>query len=91
MPIVSAMGAGNRKDIPTFQVTDIYKTYNDGLAKVVRKQLRELGVEHHTVVYTSSMTSYKGDEVGSIAYYPAMCGCVLGAYVIDYLTKREEK
>ena len=39
--IISAMGAGNRFDVPNFYLTDIYKTHDDGLAKVVRKKLRE--------------------------------------------------
>lgn len=85
---VSAMGAGNRKGIPTFKVADIYKTYNDGLAKVLRKKLRENGVMHYDVVFTSDdRVNINGDTVGSIAYYPAMCGCVLAGFVINQLTE----
>lgn len=90
LKIVSAMGAGNRTDIPTFKVADIYKTYNDGLAKVMRKKLKENGVLKHTVVFTDSLP-LKNDSsaIGSIAYYPAMCGCVLSAFVINELIKGE--
>lgn len=83
LKIISAMGAGNRIGIPEFIVDDIYNTYNDGLAKVVRSKLRRLGVESHKVVYTKNMANSHGDTIGSIAYYPAMCGCVLSAYVIE--------
>ncbi len=85
--IISAMGAGNRCDIPSFEVTDIYKTYNDGLAKVMRNNLRKLDIKSHTVVFTKNIPTANGDTIGSIAYYPAMCGCVLSAYVINELTK----
>ena len=85
--IISARGAGNRCDIPQFEVADIYKTYNDGLAKVVRKKLRELGIEKHKVVFTKSMPTPNADAVGSISYYPSMCGCVLAGYVINELLK----
>ena len=88
-PIVSAMGAGNRLDVPQFKIADIYKTYNDGLAKVLRKKLREHGIQHHTVVFSESLASYKGDTVGSISYYPAMCGTTIAAYVINELIKGE--
>ena len=82
--IVSAMGAGNRCDIPEFKVADIYKTYNDGLSKVVRKKLREKGINHHKVVFTSSLPmEHESTTIGSIAYYPAMCGCVLSSFVIN--------
>lgn len=88
--IVSAMGAGNRVGIPTFKVTDIYKTSNDGLARVLRKKLRERGVESLDVVVSES-PSLKIDRrehsVGSISYYPAMCGAVLSAFVIENLIK----
>ena len=90
IPIVSAMGAGNRKDIPNFKVVDIYKTFNDGLAKVMRKKLRERGIKKLDVV-TCETPAEKIDKrksaVGSIAYYPAMCGCVLSAFVINQITK----
>lgn len=84
--IVSAMGAGNRKNIPEFKVIDIYKTYNDGLAKVMRKKLRERQIISLDVV-TCIEKAEKIEEnvVGSISYYPAMCGCVLAAFVINKL------
>lgn len=85
LKIVSAMGAGNRCDIPTFLVTDIEKTYNDGLAKVIRKKLREEGITKHKVVFTSSLKQTDSNIVGSIAYYPAMCGCVMASFVINEL------
>lgn len=92
--IVSAMGAGNRSGIPHFEVLDIYKTENDGLAKVMRKKLRERNISHLTVVSTKAAVvkfdNNSGEKiVGSISYYPAMCGCVLSAYVIDELLKSE--
>lgn len=85
LKIISAMGAGNRKCIPQFEVADIYSTYNDGLAKVMRKELRKRGVLKHNVVFTKNIDEPNGDTIGSIAYYPAMCGCVLSAFVINEL------
>ncbi len=85
--IVSAMGAGNRCDIPVFEVADVYKTYNDGLAKLIRKRLRSVGVEKHNVVFTKSVSKPKSHIVGSISYYPSMCGCTLSAFVINELLK----
>ena len=85
--VISAMGAGNRYSVPEFKVADISKTYNDGLCKIVRKKLRELGVNKHNVVFTEYLASKNGDQVGSISYYPAMCGCVLAGFVINELIK----
>ena len=81
--IISAMGAGNRWDIPHFQKTDIFKTHDDGLAKAVRKQLREKGIKSLDVVTCESKAVAKGGTVGSISYYPAMCGITLSAVIVN--------
>lgn len=83
--IISAMGAGNRCDIPIFKVADIYSTYNDGLAKLLRKRLRNENISDHKVVFTQSISQPKSNIIGSISYYPSMCGCTLCAYVINEL------
>jgi len=91
IPIISAMGAGNRLGVPNVKIVDIFDTHDDGLAKVIRKQLRNYNISKHNVVFCENTTSssYKG-VVGSIAYFPAVCGCMLSAYVIEELIKGEK-
>ncbi len=88
--IVSAMGAGNRYQMPSFVVEDIYKTHNDGLAKVLRKELKNMGVTNLDVVYTNQDTFNCGNNVGSISYFPAMCGCAISAYVVNKLIENNK-
>lgn len=52
VPVISAMGAGNKLDATKFVVTDIYKTQMCPLAKVMRKELRNRGVNNLKVVYS---------------------------------------
>lgn len=52
IPIICAMGAGNKVDPTKFEVADIYKTSVDPLAKVVRKELRSRGIKKLKVVYS---------------------------------------
>ncbi len=52
IPIISAMGAGNKLDPGRFQVTDIYKTDVCPLAKVMRRELKKRGVKKLKVVYS---------------------------------------
>ena len=82
--LLSAMGAGNRCDIPNFVVKDIFNTKYDGLAKVLRKKLKEKDVIRHSVVVCEEQP-LKCVPVGSIVYYPAMCGCVMSAKIIKDL------
>lgn len=92
IPIISALGTGNRKGIPSFAVKDIYKTTDDGLAKVLRKLLRERNVESLDVVISDQKPSelavkYENERnIGSIVHYPAMCACVISGYLIEKLT-----
>ncbi|SMP66038.1 tRNA threonylcarbamoyladenosine dehydratase [Anoxynatronum buryatiense] len=52
IPVISAMGAGNKLDPTRFEVADIYETVNCPLAKVMRKELRRRGVAALKVVYS---------------------------------------
>jgi tRNA A37 threonylcarbamoyladenosine dehydratase len=44
VPIISAMGAGNKLDPSAFEVADIYETSIDPLARVMRRELKKRGV-----------------------------------------------
>ena len=52
IPVISAMGTGNKLDPTAFVVTDISKTENCPLARVMRKELRKRGIRHLKVVYS---------------------------------------
>lgn len=52
IPIVSALGTGNKCDAQRLTLCDIKKTSGCPLARVVRKELRSIGIEHHDVVFS---------------------------------------
>jgi tRNA A37 threonylcarbamoyladenosine dehydratase len=52
IPVISSMGAGNKLDPTAFRVADIYDTKVCPLAKVVRYELRRLGIRDVKVVYS---------------------------------------
>lgn len=52
IPIISCMGAGNKLDPTRFEVADIYSTTICPLAKVMRKELRQRGIDSLKVVYS---------------------------------------
>ena len=53
VPIISSMGAGNKLDPTRFRVDDIYRTSVCPLAKVIRKELRNRGIQSLKVVYST--------------------------------------
>lgn len=55
VPIISAMGTGNKLDPMGFKVADISKTSSCPLARVMRKELRKRGIQHTKVVYSQEL------------------------------------
>ncbi len=53
VPVISAMGCGNRTDPTKLTVTDLYKTSQDPLARVMRRELKKRGVRKLKVVYST--------------------------------------
>lgn len=56
LPLISAMGCGNRLDPTKFQITDIFKTYNCPMCKVMRNELRKRKVPKLKVVFSTEKT-----------------------------------
>ncbi|MCR5672833.1 MAG: tRNA threonylcarbamoyladenosine dehydratase [Lachnospiraceae bacterium] len=55
VPVISAMGAGNKLDPAAFEVADIYDTSICPLAKVMRHECRKRGIDTLKVVYSKEM------------------------------------
>ena len=64
VPIISALGTGNKLDPSKFEITDIYKTSVCPLAKVMRKELRKRNIESLKVIY-SEEEPIKPDDTSS--------------------------
>ena len=66
VPIVSSMGAGNKLDPTQFEVADIYATSVCPLAKVMRRELRQRGIDALKVVYSREqpLKPLEDDETG---------------------------
>lgn len=84
IPVVSAMGAGNRLD-DDFVVTDISETKYDGLARAVRTRLKKAGIASLPVVASPRPPLPRGGTPASISYPPAVAGAKLGGEIIRRL------
>jgi tRNA A37 threonylcarbamoyladenosine dehydratase len=95
--IISSMGAGGKTDLSKVQIADISKTYNDKLARYLRKHLHRFGIyDGFQVVFSSeqinpdSFIPVEGEAnkkatVGTISYMPALFGVFMASVVIPYL------
>lgn len=101
-PIISAMGAGNKLDPTAFEVADISNTSMCPLARVMRKELRNRGIEHLKVVYSKEpprVPLYSGEQKGtagrpapgSVAFAPSVAGLILAGEVVKALALLDER
>ncbi len=79
--IVSAMGAAGKTGTD-FVVADLAGTQVCPLAKVMRKRLRERGIEHLPVVYSTEKPVPRDGDLGTLSYVPGSAGLTLAGYVI---------
>ena len=92
IPIVSALGTGNKCDAQRLTLCDIKKTSGCPLARVVRKELRAVGIEHHAVVFSPEEAMEcaqfeapppgRRSVPGSLVWVPASAGLLLCQYVV---------
>ena len=92
VPIISAMGTGNKLDPTKLEVTDIHKTSGCPLARVMRKEMRDRGVKKLKVVYSKEepvkpkFVAEKPSTPGSVAFVPSAAGLIMAGEIVRGLT-----
>ncbi len=97
VPLISALGCGNRLDPSKLHVTDIHKKEGDPLAKKLRKACRDLGIKKWKVVCSTELPIeikktaalekelellHKTAIPGSSPFVPPAAGILLAATVV---------
>ena len=93
IPIISAMGAGNKIYPAMLEVDDLYNTSVCPLAKVMRKELRKRDVKSLKVVYSKeeplkpleledNCQTKRRKISGSMSFVPSAAGLIIAAEVV---------
>ncbi len=92
IPVISAMGTGNKLDPAKLEITDIYKTSVCPLAKVMRHELKKRGIKKLNVVYSKeepikpafNIDSHESRKktAASCAFVPSCAGLLIASKVI---------
>ena len=95
IPIISALGTGNKKDASLLRITDISKTTGCALARVVRKELRNIGINHLDVVFSpeepmkpmqlEAPPPGRRSIPGSLVWVPATAGMLMCQKIVTEL------
>lgn len=95
IPILSALGTGNKLDPTQLRISDLSQTQGCPLARVVRKELRKRGILHHKVLWSPEPPRKPADREppppgrrsvpGSVAWVPACAGLILAGETVQDL------
>lgn len=93
LPIISSMGAANRLDPLKFQITDINNTHTCPMARKVRRELRQLGIDSGVPVVYSTENPHKlqdkqSTRLGSVSFVPGTAGLAMAGFVINSIWQR---
>ncbi len=102
IPVISSMGSGGKTNPSLIQIADFGETYNDKLARTIRKRLHKRGIYNgFKVVFSPEQInphavkpieneSNKKTTVGTISYMPAMFGSFMAAEIIRSIGEIED-
>lgn len=88
VPLISCMGTGNKLDPTALTVTDLSKTSVCPLARVMRRELRQRGITHMKVVYSTEepkitiITDTEKRTPSSISFVPPVAGFIAAGEAI---------
>ena len=101
IPIISALGTGNKLDPTLLQVTDISKTSVCPLARVMRRELRDRGIRHLQVVYSPEPAAEtrqleapspgRRSVPASVPWVPSTAGILMASAIVRSLIANEEE
>lgn len=95
IPMISAMGAGNKLDPTAFRVARIKDTKVCPLARVMRNELKKHGIHDLKVVYSEEVPKKsplideesKKAVPGSCSFVPSVVGLIMAGEIIKDLTR----
>lgn len=99
IPIISSMGTGNKTDPTRLEVSDIYSTEGDPLARVMRRELKKRGIDSLKTVYSpqESIEQTYIEEgatrpvTASVPWVPPVAGFIIAGEVVMDLCNLKHK
>lgn len=93
IPFISSMGTGNKLDPSKLEITDIRKTVNDPLARIIRKFVKDEKIKEKVMVVSSKELPIKTYDrtPGSTAFVPSSAGLLIASYIVNSFINEEKK
>ncbi|MCI9233660.1 MAG: tRNA threonylcarbamoyladenosine dehydratase [Bacilli bacterium] len=91
IPFVTCLGTGKRLDASKIEITELMKTQNDPIAKVLRKKVREENIRQKVpVIYSKEVPKkIEGNIIGSSIFVPSCAGIMAANLAFKTLIEGE--
>lgn len=88
---LTCLGTAKKFDPSLLEITDLSKTYNDPLARILRKYVKDQAIRGKIPVLFSSEKPFMVQELGSTAFVPSSAGLMIASYVVSCFLKTKKK
>ena len=89
--LISSMGTGNKLDPSKLEITDIRKTINDPLARIMRKWVKDEKINDKITVLSSTEVPIKVKNiVTSNSFVPGSAGLLIASWIINDIIDRKD-
>ncbi len=82
---ISCMGTAKKMDPSKLEITDIRKTINDPLARIMRKFIKDEKINKKIDVLSSTEVPIKTEGLGSSSFVPSSAGLLIASYIVRKL------
>ncbi len=89
--LISCMGTAKKLNPQKLEITTLEKTYNDPIARILRKKIRDAKINKKFYVVSSSELPKEIDKLGTANLVPSVAGILCVSYIIDDILKSNQK
>ena len=96
LALISSMGGANKLHPECLRITDVHKTVNDSLSRIMRKECRKRGIRHLRVLYSCEEPMHlkaregaarsERSDLGTASFMPPIMGQMIAGEVIRQIS-----
>ena len=86
--LISSMGTANKLHPELLKITTLDKTFNDPLARILRKKVKDAKINKKLYVVSSDELPIDNDKLGTANLVPSAAGLLCASFIINDLVKK---
>lgn len=91
IPFLTCLGTAKKFNPSLLEITELSKTYNDPLARILRKYVRDSHITSPVLVLFSRELPMEVKELGSTAFVPSSAGLLIASYIVSLFLQDKKK